>query len=296
MKSIISIKDLSYDDILLLCTRALTIIEQGFTPTLSDKILASLFFEPSTRTKLSFETAGLRAGAKFLNFQTETSSLKKGESLEDTIRMASTYADIVVIRHPEDGAAARAKNVSSCPIINAGDGKNEHPTQTLLDLLTILRDRGSLENFTITLAGDLKYSRTIHSLVYALTLFDVKIILASPKDLTLPEDLKTIINDQIILETSIITEGLNTDYFYMTRVQKERFPNPDDAHYEEDWILTKNICQQYGKKGMKVMHPLPRVNEISTDIDDSAYQLYFTQAENGLYMRTALLEYTLGIL
>ncbi len=295
MKSLVSINDIDKTTILKICYRALEIKNQRFSKTLSDKIIALLFFEPSTRTKLSFQSAILRSGAHILNFEAENSSLKKGESLEDTIQMTSSYADLIIIRHPEEGAALRAKKVSSCPVINAGDGTNEHPTQTLLDLATILEHTGSLDGITITLGGDLKYSRTIPSLLQALAHFDIKIILASPLLLALPDHLKTKFQDKIILETNSLKEGLKSDYFYMTRVQKERISSTTDISFEEDWILNKKICEQYANKNTKILHPLPRVNEIALDIDNSPYQLYFTQAENGVYTRIALLEYILGV-
>ncbi|MGL5956757.1 MAG: aspartate carbamoyltransferase, partial [Brevinema sp.] len=265
MKSLISINDLDQSALLRIFQRAKQIKKQGFQQTLPHHIIATLFFEPSTRTKMSFETAIIRLGANVLGFAPENSSLKKGESLEDTIRMVSAYADLIVIRHPEENAALRAKAVSTCPIINAGDGTNEHPTQSLLDLFTILEHRHSLDNFTITLAGDLKYSRTIYSLIYALKKFTTaRFILASPLALSLRSSFKEIIKDRIIKETHSLPEALNCDYFYMTRVQKERFPNPQDAFYADDWILNNNLCQQYAKPTTKILHPLPRVNEIDT--------------------------------
>lgn len=294
MPSLLSINDLSQSEILQLCQRADEIRCHGFQKNLHDKLVALLFFEPSTRTKMSFETASLRLGANILNFTSEHSSLQKGESLEDTIRMASTYADLIVIRHPDDKAALRASAVSSCPIINAGDGKNEHPTQTLLDIYTILR-HNQLAGLTITLAGDLKYGRTIHSLIHVLKLFDINIQLISPKTLSLPDSLKKEISHNIILESYHLKDGLNTDFFYMTRVQKERISHPNEVPNEKEWILTKELCEKYAPPHMKILHPLPRVNEISTNLDDSPYALYFEQAKNGVFMRMALLEYALGV-
>ncbi|MGL4676861.1 MAG: aspartate carbamoyltransferase [Brevinema sp.] len=296
MKSLISINDLDEGSLHRIFQRAETIKKQGFQQSLPQRIIATLFFEPSTRTKMSFETAIIRSGASVLGFAPENSSLKKGETLEDTVRIVSTYADLIVIRHPEEHAAQRAQLVSTCPIINAGDGTNEHPTQSLLDLFTILEHRKSLDDFTITLAGDLKYSRTIYSLIYALKKFtNARFILASPEALSLNPSFKQIIQDRIIKETYSLSEALDCDYFYMTRVQKERFPDPKDAFYEDHWILNKNLCQQYAKVDTKILHPLPRVNEINPDVDHTPYQLYFTQAQNGLYTRIALLEFLLGV-
>jgi len=295
MPSLLSINDLSKNRILQLCKRAEQIEKNGFQDTLQDKLIALLFFEPSTRTKMSFETASLRSGAKILNFTSESSSLQKGESLEDTIHMASSYADIVILRHPEDQATLRSDKVSLCPIINAGDGKNEHPTQTLLDIYTILKYQSNLDGITITLAGDLKYGRTIHSLIHVLKLFSIKIRLVSPKTLSLPESFRKIISSQIISESNDLITGLDCDFFYMTRVQKERVTSLEELPNEDDWILTKNLCDQYAPNYMKILHPLPRINEINSDLDNTPYALYFEQAKNGIYMRAAILEYSLGI-
>lgn len=291
---LISIKDINKNILFHLFNRAKTFKQQGFEKTLQNKIITTMFFEPSTRTKMSFETAILRMGAEILNFSTENSSLKKGETLEDTIRMASSYADLIIMRHPEEKASLRAKKVSHCPIINAGDGKNEHPTQTLLDLFTIYQHHGSLDNFTITLAGDLKYSRTIHSLIIALLDFtNAKISLASPKSLSLSTEYQQLIGDRLINIAPSLQEGLKSDYFYMTRVQKERFSDPTTP-VEDEWLLDLAMCQQHAHPHTKILHPLPRVNEIATDIDDSDFQLYFEQAKNGIFIRAALLEYVLG--
>lgn len=291
MKSLVSIRDLSRKQILDLCYRA-SQHEGKKCHTLEDQIVMTLFFENSTRTKLSFETAALRVGAKLLQFDAENSSLHKGESFEDTIRMASSYSNILIIRHPQDGAAQRAMAVSSVPIINAGDGKNEHPSQTLLDIYTILKEKEKIDGLTFTFAGDLKHGRTVHSLLYALLHFDVKIILASPEILALPKEIKELIKNKIILETTDIRQTLDVDFLYMTRIQKERFEGSSD--YTEDWIVSKDILTQYARKTLKILHPLPRVNEISTDVDDTPFACYFQQAQNGVPMRMAILEYVAG--
>lgn len=293
---LISINDIDHQILANLFQRAKQLKQFGFQKTLSNKIIATLFFEPSTRTKMSFETAILKTGADILPFPIENSSLKKGETLEDTIKMISFYADLIILRHSEENSAFKAQQVSSCPIINAGDGKNEHPTQTLLDLFTIQEHHHSLEDFTITLAGDLKHSRTIHSLIMGLMNFtNAKIILASPEALSLSETYQKIIGDRLIYQTTSLNEGLQSDFIYMTRVQKERFSDSEGMHYEKEWILTLDTCKKFAKPHSKILHPLPRVNEINTDIDNSEYQLYFEQAKNGLYVRTALLEYILGV-
>lgn len=296
MKSLISINDLSKETILSICNRALDINKNSIQHTLSNKIISTLFFEASTRTKMSFEAAVMRAGGNILSFPSDNSSLQKGESIEDTLRMAAAYSDVIVLRHHEEGTAFRASLALNKPIINAGDGTNEHPTQTLLDIYTIFAQRGSLDGFTMTLAGDLKYSRTIHSLIYALKNFNVRIILASPQNFELPNNFKSIIKDQIILETNDLHKALDTDYFYMTRVQKERLDSNDkNFEYQEDWILTKDLMDKYAPKHCRIMHPLPRINEIHTNLDDTTYNLYFQQAENGVHVRIAILEYVLGV-
>lgn len=293
MKSLISINDLSKDDIIQLCNRALYHTTAN-TQTLTNKIIMTMFFEPSTRTKFSFESAALRLGGNILSFSTDHSSLQKGESFNDTIRMANIYSDILIIRHPEEGAAFNARHISEIPVINAGDGKNEHPSQTLLDLFTIFRDRKSLENYTICLAGDLKHNRAIHSLIYALKLFNVSIILAAPSGLELPSDLEHLIAHRLILKTSSLAEAIrNADYLYMTRVQKERNKNSSD--YDNSWIITPELIKLHASEDIKIMHPLPRVNEISTELDFSPHALYFEQAKNGIFMRMAILEYALGV-
>lgn len=296
MPSLISIKDLDKETLVKICYRALEIKKNGFQESLKSKIVATLFFEPSTRTCMSFETAIYRLGAQALRFPTDNSSLKKGESIEDTIRMAASYADCVVIRHPQEGLVLWAQKFCECPLINGGDGKNEHPTQTILDLVTLFEDRESLDGITITIAGDLKHSRTVTSLLHALSFFDLKIILAAPQNFELSSSSRTIISSQIICETENLSEALDTDYFYMTRLQKERFDGITGIETKDYWVVDLEKCKTYGRDSMKIMHPLPRVDEISVDLDDSPYQLYFTQASNGVYARIAVLEYVLGYL
>jgi len=256
-------------------------------------VVATLFFEPSTRTKLSFDTAAQNLGASVIGFaDANVSSIKKGESLADTIRVVSDYADIIVMRHYIEGAARLAADVSKRPVINAGDGANQHPTQTLLDLYTINKVFGHIDGLTIGLFGDLRYGRTVHSLVQMLTLFDdVKLKLISPETLSLPDNVKSSIAGKIeyeeAQELSKFIESL--DVLYVTRIQKERFVDPMD--YEKvrgKYCVTPSAIAK-AKKTLKIMHPLPRVDELSAEIDKTSHALYFEQAKNGVVVREALL-------
>ncbi|MCL2229463.1 MAG: aspartate carbamoyltransferase [Treponema sp.] len=264
------------------------------------KLLATLFFEPSTRTRLSFEAAMLRLGGNCLGFADSTSSsAAKGESLADTVRMAASYADAIVMRNPKEGAALLASRYSSVPVINAGDGGHHHPTQTLTDLLTIRRLREKIGNFTIGFCGDLKFGRTVHSLAKALTRYkNIKMIFISPKELILPEYIKSIMKKQNIdfeerenLESSM----KELDVLYMTRVQKERFFNEDDYIRLKDIYVLNSEKMTLGKEKLIVLHPLPRVNEISVEIDNDPRAAYFAQAKYGMYVRMALLSSILGV-
>ena len=265
---------------------------------LDGKILALLFFEPSTRTRMSFEAAMLRLGGKVLNMgSVEASSIAKGESLSDTIRVVSQYADAVVLRHPREGAALMASEYSSSPIINGGDGAGHHPTQTLLDLYTIKRE-SHLDNLNIALAGDLKYGRTVHSLCYALSRYGAKINLVSPPELRLPDriidDLKKR-NISLTVTTNMEDVIEEIDVLYMTRIQKERFPDPAEFNRVSNKMrITKELIQN-AKPDMRIMHPLPRVNEISFDVDDMSQAGYFKQAFYGVPVRMAILCKVLGV-
>ena len=259
------------------------------------KILATLFFEPSTRTRLSFESAMLSLGGGVLGFSSaDSSSTQKGETLADTIKVVSGYSDIIAMRHPKEGAPIVAANNSNVPIINAGDGGHNHPTQTLLDLLTISQEKGRLDNFTIGLCGDLKFGRTVHSLLIALSRYEnIKFVLISPKELKIPEYLKQDILDKKnieYIETENLEESIGSlDVLYMTRVQKERFLNEEEyVRLKDVYILDKQKLEK-AKKDLCIMHPLPRVNEISTEIDDDPRACYFRQAEYGKYMRMAII-------
>lgn len=265
------------------------------------KILATLFYEPSTRTKFSFETAMLRLGGSIIGFSdASTSSVSKGESIADTIRVMSAYADIAVMRHPKEGAPKLASLYASIPIINGGDGGHQHPTQTLTDLLTIKTYKGSIENQVVAFCGDLKFGRTVHSLIRTLARYSIKkFILISPEELKLPEPLKRTLVDTYqveLMEVKTIEEVVDEiDILYMTRIQKERFFNEADyARLKDSYILDKAKIQR-AKQDMIIMHPLPRVNEIAYDVDTDPRAVYFEQAKLGVYIRMALMMNLLGV-
>ena len=259
------------------------------------KKLATLFYEPSTRTRLSHEAAMMNLGGNVLGFSSAaSSSATKGESVADTIRMVSCYADICAIRHPKEGAPLVACQKSTVPIINAGDGGHNHPTQTLTDLLTIHCEKNRLDNLTIGVCGDLKFGRTVHSLITAMSRYkNIKFILISPKELKTPEYVKKEIlkkNNMDYCETDDIEEYIDElDILYMTRVQKERFFNEDDYVRLKDYYILNKEKLEKAKEDLCIMHPLPRVNEISTDVDDDKRACYFKQAEYGKYIRMALI-------
>ena len=298
-KDIISMRDLSKEEIVHILNTAKDIEENPNSELLKGRVVSTLFFEPSTRTRLSFWSAAQRLGAQVLGFDSpDGTSAKKGESLSDTIRMAASYSDVIVMRHPNDGAARLAAEISSVPVLNAGDGTNQHPSQTLLDLYTIQKEFGKIEGTTVAFVGDLKYGRTVHSLVKALTHFGAKMYFVAPEMLQMP---KYILDD---LDKEGIEYTMLSDYreimgevdvLYMTRIQRERFP--DDEEYEKVknvYILTKDDVVGQAKEDMIILHPLPRVNEISTDLDDTKHCLYFKQAANGVPVRQALLSVDLG--
>ncbi len=265
------------------------------------KILGTLFYEPSTRTRLSFESAMLRMGGTVLGFSdASTSSVSKGETIADTIRVLCTYADVVVMRHPKEGAPKLASEYSSVSVINGGDGGHQHPTQTLTDLLTIRRYKGTLENQTIAFCGDLKFGRTVHSLIGAMSRYQgSKFVLVSPGELKLPEHLKLSLEEKYgvsIYETESLEKVIGqVDVLYMTRIQKERFFNEADYMRLKDSYILNRSKLKIAKEDMLVMHPLPRVNEISYDVDDDKRAVYFKQAEYGIYVRMALMALLLGV-
>lgn len=265
------------------------------------KKLATCFYEPSTRTRLSFEAAMLNLGGSVLGFSSaDSSSASKGESVADTIRVISSYADICAMRHPKEGAPLVASQYSSIPVINAGDGGHNHPTQTLTDLLTIKKLKGSLDNLTIGLCGDLKFGRTVHSLIRAMIRYkNVKFVMISPDELRIPDYLrKEVLDAQNIpyKEVNVLEPVMpELDLLYMTRVQRERFFNEEDYIRLKDSFILNAKKMKYAREDMLVLHPLPRVNEISTEIDDDPRAVYFKQAQYGVYARMALIMTLLGL-
>ncbi|MDP3452414.1 MAG: aspartate carbamoyltransferase [Bacteroidales bacterium] len=297
-KHLISIHDFSRDEILETLSLAREFEKNPRQPILSDKIVASIFFEPSTRTRLSFETAANRLGARVIGFSDiGNTSVTKGETLKDTIKMVSNYSDLIVIRHPLDGSARYASEISSVPVINAGDGANQHPTQTMLDLYSILKTQGKLENLKINMVGDLKYGRTVHSLLQAMSHFNPEFLFTSPDELKMPVEYKEYLTNLNIpfSETKNLSKGLDdSDIIYMTRVQRERFTDPIEYERVKNFY-SLNLSMLSGcKPNMKILHPLPRVNEISQDVDASDHAYYFEQAENGVYTRMAIISKLLG--
>ena len=297
MRHLIDIKDLTIEEINELIETAKDIINnrEKYSKKCSEKKLATLFFEPSTRTRLSFEAAMMELGGNVLGFYSaSSSSVTKGESVSDTIRTVGCYADIIAMRHPKEGAPLVASLKSVVPVINAGDGGHNHPTQTLTDLLTIDCEKGRLNNLTIGLCGDLKFGRTVHSLITAMSRYkNIKFILISPRELMIPEYLKREVlekNNIEWCETQDIEEYMKElDILYMTRVQKERFFNEDDYIRLKDYYILNKEKLENAKDDLCIMHPLPRVNEISTDVDDDKRACYFKQVEYGKYIRMALI-------
>ncbi len=297
MKHLIDIKDLSVEEISNLIEVAKDIInhKEKYSHKCDGKKLATLFFEPSTRTRLSFEAAMLELGGSVIGFSdSSSSSTSKGETVSDTIRVVGGYADIIAMRHPKEGAPLVASMKSIVPIINAGDGGHNHPTQTLTDLLTIECEKGRLNNLTIGLCGDLKFGRTVHSLITAMSRYQgIKFVLISPEELKIPDYIKKEVlekNNMQWCETKDIEEKLGSlDILYMTRVQKERFFNEADYVRLKDYYILNKEKLEKAKQDLCIMHPLPRVNEISTDVDDDKRACYFKQAEYGKYIRMALI-------
>ncbi len=297
MKHLIDIKDLSVKEIDDLIEVAKDIINHrdNYSHKCDGKKLATLFFEPSTRTRLSFEAAMMELGGNVLGFsEASSSSVSKGETVSDTIQVVGCYADIIAMRHPKEGAPYVASVKSTVPIINAGDGGHNHPTQTLTDLLTIKCEKGRLDNLTVGLCGDLKFGRTVHSLITAMARYkNIKIVLISPDELKLPEYVKKEVlekNNIEYVETKDIEEYMSElDILYMTRVQKERFFNEADYIRLKDYYILNKDKLKVAKNDLCIMHPLPRVNEISTDVDDDPRACYFKQANYGKYIRMALI-------
>ncbi|TCS41456.1 aspartate carbamoyltransferase [Reinekea marinisedimentorum] len=291
-KNIVSITDLTKSELELIVQLASIIKASGSQPYLQDKVIASCFFEASTRTRLSFETAVQRLKGSLIGFSdSSNTSTRKGETLSDSITMISSYADAIIMRHPKEGAARLASEVSTVPVINGGDGANQHPTQTLLDLFSIAECQGTLSDLKVAFVGDLKYGRTVHSLAQALSLFNPKFYFIAPEALKMPSYLERDLKEHGIpfeyLES--LEEGVQkVDILYMTRVQKERFDPTEYMHIASKYVLTAEMLQG-AQANMKVLHPLPRVDEIHPDVDASEHAYYFQQAENGVYARQALL-------
>lgn len=300
MKNLVSIQQFEPQDILRILDRAALFEKNPNRNLLEGKIVATLFFEPSTRTRLSFETAVNRLGGRVIGFSdAATSSSSKGESLKDTIKIVSNYADAIVMRHYLEGVALYATEVTHTPIVNAGDGSNQHPSQTLLDLYSIRQTQGTLENLTIAMVGDLKYGRTIHSLIEGMRHFNPHFIFVAPPELKLSEEYRNYCERHGLNYSEVEDFSADviqkSDILYMTRVQRERFTDIEEYERVKNvYILTKSMLQGC-KPNLKILHPLPRVHEISSDVDASPQAYYFEQAQNGLYVRESILCEVLGI-
>jgi len=298
--SLVAIDQLNREDILALLERARYFEHHTNSRLLDGKIIATLFFEPSTRTRLSFETAVNRLGGRVIGFSdAATSSTSKGETLKDTIKIVSNYADLIVMRHFLEGAAEYATTVTDTPIVNAGDGSNQHPSQTMLDLYSILKTQDTLEGLTITMVGDLKYGRTVHSLVTAMRFFKPIFYFVSDKELAMPEKYLQLCRDNGIeyhVQSEFDDEVINkSDIIYMTRVQRERFSSPEAYERVKDCYRLHASMLGRAKDNLRILHPLPRVGEIAEDVDDTDKAYYFEQARNGVYARQAIITRALGI-
>lgn len=299
-RDVISIEDFSREEInyILDVSRAMEPLAQKGSDMLKGKILATLFFEPSTRTRLSFEAAMLKLGGSTIGFaEAEIASVKKGENLADTVRTVENYADIIALRHPLDGAAKLAAEFSKVPIINAGSGAEEHPTQALLDLYTLQKEKGKIDGLKIALVGDLRYGRTVHSLAYALSLYNIELNLISPESLRMRREVLRAIQNKIPVTEDVNLEKIipQIDVLYVTRIQKERFPDPAEyakvkGVYKIDLKTLSNA-----KKDLIILHPLPRVDEIAAEVDKTPQARYFQQVWNGIVVRMALLALVLGV-
>ena len=299
-RCLVSVANLPKEQILNLIRMGQEFEKRPNRKLLDGRIVATLFFEPSTRTRLSFETAANRLGAKVIGFtDPKVTSSTKGETLKDTIMMVSNYADVIVMRHYLEGAAKYASEVSPVPVVNAGDGANQHPSQTLLDLYSINKTQGKLDDLHILLVGDLKYGRTVHSLIMAMRHFNPTFHFIAPEELSMPEELKAYCREQGIKyeeQTDFNEEVIaKADIIYMTRVQRERFTDLMEYERVKDVYLLRAAMLRNAKPNMKILHPLPRVNEIAYDVDDDPHAYYFEQARNGLYAREAIICDVLGL-
>ena len=299
-RSLVSIDDFSKEEIMHILDLAGDFEKQPVRNLLEGKVIATLFFEPSTRTRLSFESAINKLGGKIVGFtDSSSSSVSKGETLHDTIRMVSCYSDLIVMRHPVEGSARYASEIASVPVINAGDGANQHPTQTMLDLFSIRKTQGTLDNLNIFMVGDLKYGRTVHSLMMAMSRWNTTFNFIAPEELRMPDEFKLYL-ENIGLKyyehndfTDIISKA---DIIYMTRVQKERFSDPIEYEKVKNIYVLRNSMLKNTKPNLRILHPLPRVNEIHTDVDSNPKAYYFEQALNGVFTRQAILCTLLGII
>jgi len=298
-RSLVSITDYSKDDYLEVLDRAAEFEANPIQNLLSDKLVATLFFEPSTRTRLSFETAIHRLGGRIIGFaDVACTSVTKGETLKDTIKMVNGYVDLIIIRHPLEGSARFASELASVPVINAGDGANQHPSQTLLDLYSIRKTQGTLENLNIFMIGDLKYGRTVHSLLMAMSNFNPTFCFIAPEALKMPVEYKFYLHTRGIrfFEYPEFSDIIHkADIIYMTRVQKERFSDPIEYEKNKNAYVLNNDMLENTKPTVRVLHPLPRVNEIDLDVDDNPKAYYFTQALNGVFVRQAIIAKVLGL-
>jgi aspartate carbamoyltransferase catalytic subunit len=298
-KSLVAINELSNKEIIEILDLAEDFEKNPIQDILNKTVVATLFFEPSTRTRLSFESAVSRLGGKIIGFsEAANTSVSKGESLKDTILTVANYSDLIVMRHPVEGSARYASEVSPVPVINAGDGANQHPTQTILDLYSIRKTQGTLEGLNIFLVGDLKYGRTVHSLLMAMSQFGATFTFVAPKELQMPQEYKMHLDELGLKysEQTDLNENLDkADIIYMTRVQKERFSDPVEYENVKNVYVLRNKMLENTKPTMRVLHPLPRVNEIHTDVDPNPKAYYFPQALNGVYTRMAIMAKILGI-
>ena len=298
-RSLVSIDDFTSDEVLKILDLAAEFEKNPVSRLLEGKVIATLFFEPSTRTRLSFESAINRLGGKIVGFsEAGATSLAKGESLHDTIKMVSSYSDLIVMRHPIEGSARYASEIASVPVINAGDGANQHPTQTMLDLYSIRKTQGTLNNLNVFMVGDLKYGRTVHSLMMAMSRWNTTFNFISPEELKMPEEFKIYLENlglKYYEHLDFIDIISRADIIYMTRVQRERFSDPIEYEKVKNVYVLRNSMLANTKPNMRILHPLPRVNEIHTDVDSNPKAYYFEQALNGVYTRQAILCSLLGI-
>ncbi len=298
-KNLVSINDFSKEEILHILELAEEFEKNPNQRILLGRVVASLFFEPSTRTRLSFESAINRLGGRVIGFSdTANTSVSKGETFHDTIRTISNYSDLIVMRHSIEGAARYASEISPVPVVNAGDGANQHPSQTLLDLYSIQKTQGTLDGIHIMMIGDLKYGRTVHSLLEALSHFKTRFTFVAPKELEMPAEYKQHLDAKGIAytETDRLDQYINdVDIIYMTRVQRERFLDLMEYEKVKNAYILKNAMLSATKDNMRILHPLPRVNEIDTDVDTNPKAYYFNQTENGVYVRMAIISYLLGV-